>query len=167
MAPRYGRGSRLWRPPRTVRACPRLHISFCVSSWWPLSQPRAGSFPSTPVRLHVTAVEREPPLHDPGSRHRGRPRLDDLLPLAHRPTASYTRGRTHTVSRPCAAREWPVWARPDGRAMTTSHHITRTGLGRIAAALAALALALAASPIAANATHDAGRTAAGAECCGP
>src|SRR5215204_1697029 len=65
MAPRYGRGSRLWPAPPTVRACPRLHISFCVSSWWPLSQPRAGSFPSTPVRLHVTAVEREPPLHDP------------------------------------------------------------------------------------------------------
>jgi uncharacterized membrane protein len=50
--------------------------------------------------------------------------------------------------------------------MTNSPHITRTGLGRIAAALAALALALAASPIVANATDHSART-AGAECCGP
>jgi hypothetical protein len=50
--------------------------------------------------------------------------------------------------------------------MTNSPHITRTGLGRIAAALAALALALAASPIVANATHDGTRN-ANAECCGP
>jgi len=51
--------------------------------------------------------------------------------------------------------------------MTNSPHITGTGLGRIAAALAALALALTASPIVANATHDGARTAVGAECCGP
>ena len=51
--------------------------------------------------------------------------------------------------------------------MPTSHHITRTGLGRIAAALAALALALTASPIVANATQANTVRSANAECCGP
>jgi hypothetical protein len=73
---------------------------------------------------------------------------------------------TLSVSKPFVRGEGSVWGRTDGAAMTNSPHITRTGLGRVAAALAALALALAASPVVADATHNPAPT-AGAECCGP
>jgi pimeloyl-ACP methyl ester carboxylesterase len=73
---------------------------------------------------------------------------------------------THAVSRACVCGEEAVWGRTDGGRMATSSHITRTGLGRIAAALAALALALTAAPIASNAANADTRT-ANAECCGP